>query len=95
MEYSVDGRICNRCINDTAAHGFQFYMTNAGCKLNCSNVNEQNFNRWECECVAGYVRNTFGLCVKDCSVYYDSLLHTCADDVNSCCCPENYTYGVH
>ena len=69
-------------------------MTNAGCQLNCSNDNEQNLNRWECECVSGYFRDSTGLCVRDCNVYGDVFLFTCEDNENECCCPVDYTYNV-
>lgn len=50
-------------------------------------------NRYICECIEGYYPGgPNGVCIKDCSVYGDSKLDTCANDPTSCCCESGYTY---
>jgi len=71
-------------------------MTDAGCQINCTRSGfpyEMIVNRYECDCIPGYYRGgDNGECIKQCDQYGDSLLFSCPEDVESCCCPAFYTY---
>jgi hypothetical protein len=71
-------------------------MTDNGCQKNCSRSAfpyEIIVNRYECDCIAGYYRGgPNGECIKQCDHYGDSLLFSCPNDVESCCCPAGFTY---
>lgn len=64
LEYSDNGRVCNRCPDDDESSGYLWIMTPQGCTANCDIASRPyemlGGSRYECICIPGYYRPTPG-----------------------------------